>query len=245
MGNIQGIPIQVASSGIPIEVASSGIPIQAASSGISLVATSCPADFNERTPTTCAMKCPMDFKYVQSSGGLSNQCVHAKFNDKAVDLNELPKYDTNTAEPQSYASERQRVNAALNTVRTDVQALDAAQGQLETAKAGNIPFDGTFKGAQAQFTGYTAMGDMAKKLKETTDAMKPPRQPTAPRKDIAEERRRVLSLSESRIKLVQVALLTVLVIMVVYLVLPFNWAHGVAFLVACVGIAIGIFLTST
>jgi preprotein translocase subunit SecF len=191
------------------------------------------------------MRCPFDFTYLQASGGQPERCVHKKFADRIVSLNVLPKYSRTEAEPTSYNTERQRVNSALNDVRSSVQALEAAQSDLERTRVDNLPFDGTFKSAQAQFSGYTAVNDMANKLKETTNAMQRPRQPTAPRKDIVEERQRVLSLSEARIKVVQVALLTVLVCMVVYLVLPFDWAHGVAFLVACVGIAVGIFLTST
>ena len=89
------------------------------------------------------------------------------------------------------------------------------------------------------------MMNAATRMKQVTDSIRRPRQPVAPRKDIDEERQRIMSITEKRVQLLQVALITVLVCMVVYIVLPIGIAHGVAFLTACVGVAVGIFLTST
>jgi uncharacterized membrane protein len=97
----------------------------------------------------------------------------------------------------------------------------------------------------AAYTGYSMLQGVADRVKSMTDSIRRPRQPVAPRKDIDEERQRIMSITEKRVQLLQVALVTVLVCMVVYIVLPISIAHGVAFLTACVGVAVGIFLTST
>lgn len=202
----------------------------------------CPTDFNKTPNDSCVFKCPRDFKYLQASGGLPNRCVHQKHNDKFVQVNSLVQF--RGAETSAYGDERQRVNAELSKIRTDIQTVEASQSALIAVQSENAPFSGRYAGAQAQYDAYAKVGDLATQVKATTDALKPPRQPVAPKKNIEEERRSILALSTRRIELIQVALFTVLIMTVVYVVLPFSWAHGVAFLIACGGVALGIFLTS-
>lgn len=206
---------------------------------------SCPADFDAGLGSSCLFRCPYDFKYVQPSGGVGGRCVHNTNNDLYVSLNALPKIQPNAAEPPAYTRERQRVGTEINNIRTQVQTLEAERANFASAQAENTPFSGKIAGAQAEFRGYESVKSAAKEVKQISDSIVRPRQPVAPRKDIGDERRAILALSEKRVQLLQVALMTVLVCMVAYIVLPASVAHGVAFLIACGGVAVGIFLTTT
>ena len=44
----------------------------------------------------------------------------------------------------------------------------------------------------------------------------------------------------SSLRVVQIALATVFVCLIVYLVLPVSWAHGIAFVVACTGVLLAV-----
>lgn len=174
---------------------------------------------------------------------MGGTCVHQQYNDKTVRINSLPAY--RGAEPSAYNDERQRFNKDINAVRTAVQSLQAAQASLASARADNVPLASQYASSQAQYAGYNTVSTLADQIKTTTEALKRPRQPVAPNKSINEQRQAILALSTKRVQLLQVALFTVLLCTVVYLVLPIRWAHGVAFLIACGGVAVGIFLTST
>lgn len=205
---------------------------------------SCPSDF-QKGAQGCTIRCPYDFKFLSASSGIGGRCVHQQFNDQFVTLNVYGTYNTTKPEPPEFNQERQRFNEQINKIRTAVQSLQAEQSRLANTQSENIPFSGQYTSLQAQFAGYNTVKNAANDIKTTVDAMPRKRQPTAPRKDIDEERRRVFAVTQDRVRLLQVALFTVLICTVVYLVLPTSLAHGVAFLVACVGVAVGIFLSST
>jgi hypothetical protein len=205
----------------------------------------CPSDFDRGIASTCLARCPFDFEYRQASGGIGGRCVSRSNPDLFVELTALPRFASNTAEPSAYRDERQRFNREINRVRSRVQALEAARSEFSRVQGQNVSFDGQVTGAESQFAGYNIMTRAADTIKSVTDSIRRPRQPVAPRKDIDEERRRILSIVEKRVQLLQVALITVLICLVIYFVLPTRLAHGVAFLTACVGSAVGIFLTST
>jgi hypothetical protein len=205
----------------------------------------CPSDFDRGIASTCIARCPFDFEYRQASGGIGGRCVNRSNRDLFVELTAMPRFASNTAEPVQYRNERQRFNRAINQVRSQVQTFEATRSEFSRVQGQNVSFDGQVTGAQSQFTGYNVMTRAANAMKKVTDSIRRPRQPVAPRKDIDEERRRILSIAEKRVQLLQVALITVLICLVIYFVLPTRLAHGVAFLTACVGVAVGIFLTST
>lgn len=84
---------------------------------------------------------------------------------------------------------------------------------------------------------------MSSVLKQTLDVLQPMRPPTQPSSDIADEQKKIQEMHSRSLILLQVALLTILIAGIVYLVVPAKYANPVAFLLLCVGIAVGIFLS--
>jgi hypothetical protein len=77
---------------------------------------------------------------------------------------------------------------------------------------------------------------------ETDQALKPLRAKTAPAEDLELERRKITTDARQSLVLIQLALFLVFLSLLSYVVLPRDWAHGIAFLLLCVGIASGFFL---
>ena len=84
--------------------------------------------------------------------------------------------------------------------------------------------------------------DIAKALQETNQSLKPLRAKTAPAEDLELERRKISNDAKQSLVLVQLALFLVFLSLLSYIVLPITWAHGISFLLLCVGIASGFFL---
>ena len=80
-------------------------------------------------------------------------------------------------------------------------------------------------------------------VKSTADSLKPLRPPTQPSSDIEAVRKSILKAAAKNLHLIQVALTTILISLLVYVLIPAPYAHGIAFLTLCVGTAIGIYLT--
>jgi hypothetical protein len=70
----------------------------------------------------------------------------------------------------------------------------------------------------------------------------PLRPPTAPADDLEKERKAIAFDVRRSVLFIQVALGLVILALVAYLVLPASSANGVAFLLLCVGVAVGFFL---
>ena len=91
---------------------------------------------------------------------------------------------------------------------------------------------------QSEYAAYTEGADA---LRETIDAVKPMRPPTAPASDIARERKAILS-SSTDLLFIQVSLFLIILSLLTYLFLPTSYAHLVVFLLLCVGVGLGFFL---
>ena len=84
--------------------------------------------------------------------------------------------------------------------------------------------------------------EIAKALQETNQALKPLRAKTAPAEDLELERRKISTEAKQSLVLVQLALFIVFLSLLSYVILPTTWAHGISFLLLCVGIGSGFFL---
>ena len=82
----------------------------------------------------------------------------------------------------------------------------------------------------------------AKEIKEVKDSLKPFRPPTAPSSDLEKERRAITADAKRNLYFLQSALFLVLLAMLSYVLLPMEYANPIAFLLLCVGIAMGFFL---
>lgn len=79
-------------------------------------------------------------------------------------------------------------------------------------------------------------------MREVIDSLKPFRPPTAPSSDLEKERKEITEISRRNLYFIQFALLLVVMVLLSYLLLPFDSANLIAFLLLCVGIGLGFFL---
>lgn len=79
-------------------------------------------------------------------------------------------------------------------------------------------------------------------MREVIDSLKPFRPPTSPSSDLEKERQEITEITKRNLYFIQFALMLVVLVLLSYLLLPFDSANMIAFLLLCVGIALGFFL---
>jgi hypothetical protein len=94
---------------------------------------------------------------------------------------------------------------------------------------------------QSEYATYSSQG-LAEAIKETNQDLKPLRAKTAPAEDLELERRKITLDARQSLVLIQFALFLVVLSLLSYVILPRTWAHGITFLLLCVGIGTGFFL---
>jgi hypothetical protein len=194
----------------------------------------CPTDFELDLNNACRMKCPRGFKYLQEAGG--NACVYDQNNAYKVSLQLIPLGAT----PSAFSDEQTRFANALSEVQGKIQEKIEADRNLQN----RLPeFEAQYGAFQSRYAGFNSMKQNLDELTKTVQDLKPMRPKTAPL-EIEDERKRIMGLSDENLRVAQVALMTILFCLVIYVVVPVPYAHGIAFLIACVGIAVGIFLMS-
>jgi hypothetical protein len=187
--------------------------------------TSCPSDFDQGF-FSCRMKCPPGFKYAQDPPQ-TDKCVLFTDNSKSFPLRNLPM-----APPTSpvYDQERQRVATVLAGMTSVAPFQDNA--------AATTRDHDTLK---SQYAGYAVQSDAGKKIKEVSDTLKMPRPHVQPN-EIQTVRTKILH--PPNMNVIQTALFTILIALVVFLVIPTEYASGVAFLTLCIGTSVGIYLST-
>jgi hypothetical protein len=98
-----------------------------------------------------------------------------------------------------------------------------------------------YESLKSQYAGYSAESDSSKKIKAVSDSLKVPRSPVQPH-PIVNERNKILK--PLNFAVIQVVLLTIIVSLVEFLVIPPQYASYVVFITLCVGAAAGIYLSS-
>lgn len=100
---------------------------------------------------------------------------------------------------------------------------------------------GEYSRIQSEYATYNVAG-LGTAIRDTEKALRPLRAKTAPAEDLERERRAISTEVQRNMLLAQFAIFLVIASMISYLVLPSEWAHGITFLLLCVGIATGFFL---
>ena len=97
---------------------------------------------------------------------------------------------------------------------------------------------------QTEYANFKSINTAGVKMKETTDTLKTMRPPTQPHADIALARKSIVKAAATNLHVIQLSLFTILLALLEYLLLPAEYAHGVAFLTLCVGTSAGIYLAT-
>lgn len=111
------------------------------------------------------------------------------------------------------------------------QARDQSQQWL--AQSGRI---------ESEAASWREISNAGKDIQETTKSLRGMRAPTAPTTELDSERRAISIDLKRSLTFIQVVLFLVVLSLLAYLVLPTSYAHGVTFLLLCVGVATGFFL---
>lgn len=209
---------------------------------IQVAVAQCPSDFDTTGNQSCQIKCPSGFKTQRGGSGENDSCVHETNNAYSVPIYSIAP----TASTSVFEGERSRFRTAFEALQSRISEDESAERALQT-EMGNYSSQVTeYDAIQSKYSMYNNIRSATNSLKDTLDTLKPPRPPTAPnmRSDIEVERRNILDIVSQKLLMVQVALVTILICVVEYVVLPAEYAHKLAFLTASVGLGVGIFLMS-
>lgn len=204
---------------------------------------SCPSGFEPGILFTCHVACPPEFKYVQEPGSIVGppleKCVYRSNNSLSVRLNPLPQVNKDEKVPQSFAEEKKRVTAELETIKGMAATQAKKTKELDTNRYG---YEQEYSRIQSEYATWKQATSAERKLREVKDSLKPFRPPTAPSSDLEQERKKITDLARRNLFFVQAALFLVVLAGISYLVLDRNSANMIAFLLLSVGIAFGFFL---
>ena len=202
---------------------------------------SCPSGFERGPGFSCHVTCPGQFKY--NSETEEEKCVYATDNKYSFLLRSLPALQKEGPTPPEYATELERVTAEAKRLQEQILAnapMDQKLTMFKDLQHDTVQRHSTL---QSQYASYASIKEAGDALTAVTEAVKPMRPPTAPAEDINKERSAILRGSSPNFLLFQIALVILLVCLLVYVFVPVEYAHGIAFLLLSVGIAVGIFLT--
>jgi hypothetical protein len=202
----------------------------------------CPNDFRRGGESTCRIRCPAGFKPRVGGSGENDRCVHETNNAYSVITYPIPI----GSDEELFESERTRFMEDLQALQTKIDEDTSADQALQTEMGHYNINAAEYASIRSQYSAYNNVESATNSIKDTIDALKPRRPPTAPnlKSDIELERRNILEIVSQKLVMIQVALVTLLVCIVEYIVLPNEYAHKVAFLTAAVGLGVGIFLMS-
>ena len=94
---------------------------------------------------------------------------------------------------------------------------------------------------QSEYAGFSAISDAGNKIKTVSDSLRVPRPPVQPN-PIQDERAKILRPPSMIV--IQVALITILLSLIIFMVVPPAYATNIVFLTLCVGVSIGFYLSS-
>jgi hypothetical protein len=94
---------------------------------------------------------------------------------------------------------------------------------------------------QTEYAGFSAVSDATKKLKDVSDSLKVPRPHVQPN-PVKKDREKAIKLPNMAV--IQVALFTIFIALMEFVLIPPAYATNIVFLTLCVGTSVGIYLSS-
>ena len=205
---------------------------------------SCPSDFERGVDFSCHKRCPVNFKYAQEGGGsqaLVEKCVFVTNNSYSIELRAIPSVPSGEPESPDYEAERNRFSQQLNDINQRIQREAPVQDRITSFKTQQGDDVAEYNRIQSEYANYSSAAAVATAIKQVSDSLKPMRAPVAG-SQINIERKRILESSQPNMLVVQIALAIAVLSLLVYIVIPAEYAHMIVFLLLSVGIAVGIFL---
>ena len=141
-----------------------------------------------------------------------------------------------------YEQERVRVRNEAARVRRQVEEDIQRTRQVNEARDSKQGYVQRYAKIQSDHAIHTSMAGAAREVRDIKDSLRRFRPPTAPSTDLEAERKAITDIAMRNLYFVQIALACVVVALLGYVILPIGYAHGIAFLILCVAIAVGFFL---
>jgi hypothetical protein len=202
--------------------------------------SSCPKGFDQGTGFSCHHQCPDQFKYVQQQNPLSESCVYISDNEFSFHLKELSIPNPKQPEPIQFEQERKRVQDEVANILNNLPVVDTVGNLKKDEEKRVIDHDAI----KTQYAAFSSVAGAAKDIKDTSDSLRVMRPKTAPDSDYEKERQGILNIIRHKLIVIQIALFTIVICLIEYLVIPVKYVHGVALLTICTGAAVGIYLSN-
>lgn len=188
----------------------------------------CPPGFEDGIMFTCLAKCPGQFK------NIGEECVHVR-KRRSFRLNQLPKIGTGRPLPSTFGNERQRVNEEATKIQTEIDVTDSLLGEKDKLEQ-------EYSKVDSQYASFKEGTSALRELTSVKDDLRPFRPPTSPSSDLEQERRAITKDAQRNLYFLQSVLFLIVLVLLTYVILPMEYANSIAFLLLCIGIALGFFL---
>jgi hypothetical protein len=196
----------------------------------------CPSNF-ERDFLGCSAMCPREFTS-EVRGLFDKRCILIEDNRYSFSVRRVPL----RAQKSRYDAELTRVSNEAARLRAEFAADKLAREDRDRVNREQEIQGAQYTKLQTEFSAYRSVQEAADEVKKITDSLNVARPEVAPTGEAEKEYRTIMGIVSQRLLLLQVVLALVVVSLIGYFVLPLTAAHGLAFLLVCLGIAIGIFL---
>jgi hypothetical protein len=168
--------------------------------------------------------------------------VYRYDNRRIVTVRNLPAPDDIREPGQDYRDERDRFLGELSDVRNQILIDEETTRLLNDTNSQRTIWGSQYNQIQSEHANYRSAHDVKSLLDETEQSLRALRPPVAPAADLEKERRAITLESRQNMLLVQFSLFLIVLSFIAYITLSREVAHGITFLLLCVGIATGFFL---
>ena len=189
---------------------------------------SCPNGFEQGLMFSCVAKCPGEFK------NMGQECKHVTKN-RSFQLMSLPMVERGNPIPSTFENESKRVGEEAAKIQEEIRVTDRLLKEKDTHVQ-------QYSKIQSDYAAYKETNDVVREIEQVKNSLKPFRPPTAPSSDLEKERKAITEDANRNLFFLQIALFLVVLVMLSYVILPLEYANPIAFLLLCVGIALGFFL---
>jgi hypothetical protein len=170
------------------------------------------------------------------------KCVHVVRNSRFVTLYALPIPGGGQPIPPTYGRERDRLATEIAKVKGQVRSDDEQEKALNSFQDQKRQNASSYDRIQSEYAAFNQYTENVKSVKDVTQSLRPLRPPTAPSSDLEIERQKILALQAPHFLFIQIVLGLLVTALVSYVVLPAEYAHGIAFLLLSMAISFGFFL---
>ena len=180
----------------------------------------------------CHIKCPNGYSYT------AERCISDKNSEYSIGVTNLSA----ASEPSQFSNESTRFLQELAKINEKIEADMSSHADVYAEKADGANIVGGHHKIKSEHAAAEAEHDVVAKFDKILETVKPPH-PKVAGSEINKEQAKIMFLEAKHMYVVQVALLTILLCLMVFLFVPSAWAQGMILLLLSAGIASAIYLS--